>query len=134
MFNFFKKLVTRSDVSARDHSEPLVDSPQQQAANASFYEYADGSTLEILLPRLCGSRQAASLLMEEIKPKLETGKAVQLNGRLTTVGSEAYCDELLALMTKAHVKKLLVTPTSNEFEQNLLAAGKKHEVAVELVG
>lgn len=123
MFNFFKE---RS-------AEPTLSVQPTQQYVASFHQFADGSTVEILLPRLCGSRQAAAKLMEQARVQLAKGKLVQLNARLTTVGTESYADELITLLAKERVKKLLVTPTTLEFERYLLAAGKKHGLVVELV-
>lgn len=105
----------------------------QTSGNASsFYAHADGERFEIALPRLCGARQGADALISRLNTDVE-GKIVVLNARLTTVGSRAYADELLALLRVRGVDAIEVTPTTAAFEEALLTAAESRSIRLTLL-
>lgn len=103
------------------------------AAEAVTYAHADGQRVEIALPRLCGARAAADALVSRIAVDL-TGKIVVLNARLTTVGTEAYADELTRLLALAGAEGFELTPTTAEFERSLKRSAKLRRLPFTLLG
>ncbi|GGL07810.1 phospholipase/lecithinase/hemolysin [Curtobacterium luteum] len=87
-------------------------------------------TLNITLPRLVGTREAAEDLVNRTDGTPEDGR-VEVNGRALATSTISFADELVKKLIERGAKEILIVSAPERFRRQMTDAGKRHrEVAV----